>query len=103
VLKFSLVATSLMIVGVLLVPPQAMAAVRSPGVIYHGPVPQQPGGGLVDPCFDRNACGKKPVPVPPIGRFLPPPSCGKGEMCLSPPIVPEPPIGKPTPQPLMLD
>lgn len=69
-LKLTLLATALTIVGALLVPPQVLSAERPSGIYrIPGRTPVFPGGHLVDPCYDASACGGKPLPrpMPPVG------------------------------------
>ena len=83
-LKLTLVAMALTILGALLVPPQSTAAPRPSGIYrIPGTTPVLPGGHVIDPCFDANACGGKPLPrpLPPIGRGTTP-HCGGVELCL---------------------
>ncbi len=85
-LKLTLIATALTMLGALLVSPQVMATPRPSGIYrIPGTTPVLPGGHLIDPCYNASACGGRPLPRP-----LPPivpgtPHCGRGEMCLTPP------------------
>ena len=98
-LKLTFAATALIIVGSLLVPPQATAAGRSPSPVpaYPFPIPfpgKHPAPRLfpVDPCKGVEQCISAPIrtptPEPPIAlpRSQPRDPCKGVEMCISAPI-----------------
>jgi hypothetical protein len=85
-LKLTLLATALIMLGAVLVPSHEAAA-QPPSGIYRipGSTPGLlPGGHLIDPCYNATACGgsSQPHPLPPIGRGTTP-HCGGVEKCLA--------------------